>query len=625
MSFTAIKPASGFTPLSSSAPSQPQQSLSDRIMGGVAAFGKAIAPSAVDQFGSTIARFSNALDPNLSIQQKLQRAQYLPDVSLKQAIGSGLELGSLVSGIAAPAAATLPRAALQYGTIAGAGTAGSDLGTGASTGQTVKDTALSAGLGGATGAAFNLLGRALTKSAPAALSFTSGVPVDAIKQAGENPQIAKQGLDTTVEKVRNQAVGSLQGLYRDLGGEFKAGLEALPEEASPKMAGISTKLMTQAQDIANQFNVSTKAGIDGMAANFDKSAIVKGGEQGAVQKTLDTITKWNDFTPRGIQDLEARVGALRNFDSDGITRSSAIVGKIYDSINGVIKDTYPQLAALRSEFHTNKVVLDEISNVLSASKDSPVSIQSSITRLSNIFKTDREQYVNIIKQLGDRSGVDYLSLLAGTEFQKILPGFIRGVGGGSAVGVGASVLNPYLLLLAPLFSPRVAGVISRNAPAVANASKPIIRTAATQAIQKFAPALGRLLGGSPSPQKSTQSSQQSTTDFGHANPDGTMTLKGPFTGKDVTLDPAMGALSLERVGVKTLAKIASRIHPDDVALMRDITDYAAKSYKPTAEAATKLELDARRIWEHYFSDFHPAKTIRGIANDFGRVLDHVKQ
>ncbi|TQF41160.1 hypothetical protein UNPF46_08550 [Bradyrhizobium sp. UNPF46] len=281
-------------------------------------------------------------------------------------------------------------------------------------------------------------------------------------------------------------MGSLQSLYSDLGSEFEQGLKHVADNVpvSPKAQAIPTSLLTEAQKIASQFKVATKATKDGLMADFSKSAIVKGGEETAVQNTLDTLSSWNDFSAKGMQDLEARIGALRNFDTGGQTRSSAIVGKIYNTVNDAIKTHYPQLASLRSQYSTNRQALDEISNVLSATKDTPVSVQSSITRLSNIFKTDREQYVNIIKNLADRSGVDYLSLLAGTEFQKVLPGFIRGVGGGSAVSVGASVLNPYLLLLAPLFSPRVAGLIARNGPTVAKAAAPLVRAVATQAIPR---------------------------------------------------------------------------------------------------------------------------------------------
>src|SRR5262249_17845354 len=103
------------------------------------------------------------------------------------------------------------------------------------------------------------------------------------------------------------------------------------------------------------------------------------------------------------------------------------------------------------------------------------------------------EYLNAIKQLSQRSGVDYLSLLAGGEFQKVLPGFVRGLGGGGALSVSASFLNPYLLLLAPLFSPRAVGVITRNAPKAAKAVSPLVRSATTQAI----PALTRGLESRP--------------------------------------------------------------------------------------------------------------------------------
>lgn len=59
--------------------------------------------------------------------------------------------------------------------------------------------------------------------------------------------------------------------------------------------------------------------------------------------------------------------------------------------------------------------------------------------------------------------------------------------------------------------------------------------------------------------------------------------------------------------------------------MRDVTDYAAQSFKPEAKQANELELAARRIWERYIKNIVPPKTIKGIANDFGRLLDHVKQ
>lgn len=88
--------------------------------------------------------------------------------------------------------------------------------------------------------------------------------------------------------------------------------------------------------------------------------------------------------------------------------------------------------------------------------------------------------------------------------------------------------------------------------------------------------------------------------------------------------PGGAALGIEKAGAKVLSKIASRIHPEDAGVMRDITDLVAREYQPSVKEANRLELDARRLWEHYFPDFEAPKTLRGVSNAFGRVLDLVK-
>ncbi len=77
-------------------------------------------------------------------------------------------------------------------------------------------------------------------------------------------------------------------------------------------------------------------------------------------------------------------------------------------------------------------------------------------------------------------------MLAGTEFQRVLPGFVRGLGGGGALSVGAAVLNPFLLLLAPLFSPKAIGKVITNAPKLGKTIEPTkkIITGAVNQIQQ---------------------------------------------------------------------------------------------------------------------------------------------
>jgi hypothetical protein len=61
------------------------------------------------------------------------------------------------------------------------------------------------------------------------------------------------------------------------------------------------------------------------------------------------------------------------------------------------------------------------------------------------------------------------------------------------------------------------------------------------------------------------------------------------------------------------------IPQDDLNTMSDFTDYVAKSYKPSAKVAQKLELDASRIAERY--GIKIGKTNKSISNAFGKVLE----
>lgn len=442
--------------------------------------------------GDSIGSLSTALKFALQGKFSEARAALKPggsEASPLKVGGDALRAAVLPVSLAVAAPASATAAALQYGAFGAAQGAGDALADGKSLPEVGKEALFSGAIGAVTGGAFNLLGKGLSavasKTGPSALSFTSGVPKTAIQQAADNPALAKEGLGMSVNEVRTKAVSSLQTLHNTLGSEFKQGLTNVGTDLAPTAQKIPATLLSEAQDIARQFKITTSAGAKGLAADFSNSAIVKGGEETAVRKALETISTWSDFSPQGMQTLSERIGALRNFESGAQTQSSAVVGKIYHAVGDAIEKTYPDLAALRTNYATNRKVLDEIGNVLSADKTKPTSVQASVSRLDNLFKDNKDEYINIIRQLGERSGVDFLSLLAGGEFQKVLPGFVRGLGGGGAVGIGASVLNPYLLLLAPLFSPRAVGAITRNAKPAATAAAQITRAIATQTIPQI--------------------------------------------------------------------------------------------------------------------------------------------
>ena len=449
-----------------------------------------------EQFGADIAR------------AKAPEAEkgFVKYPKMKEVVGSAIQTGALL----APGAGVGANIAKKIGVGLGTGYAldvGSKLQEDKTLGEAIKP-----GVGTVVGGALPIAGVGLNlakKALPATLSFTSGVPQKAINKAIESPEAAKMGrTGMNVEEITAKSTDSLKKLYSNLSDDFSKGLEGITSKTGQTKSGviydekgflkgsnaIKDRLVRSTRDFAREFRISMKKGPEGMAVDFSKSPIVKGGEKTNIQEAMNTISSWNDWSAKGMQDLAERIGALRNFESGAKTESSAILGKMYHRLTasadkkGIIGEFYPELAQLRTKYSLNRGVLDDINDVLTKGKDNPKAVQGAVTRLSNVFKDDKETYINVVRELSDRSGVDILGLLAGTEFQKVLPNFVRGLGGGGALAVGSAVLNPWLMLLAPLFSPRAVGkgieMGVKSAP---------LRQALGETTKKIAPLVGSKL------------------------------------------------------------------------------------------------------------------------------------
>ena len=491
---------------------KPKKTLGQKAMGvaqGVTNFigAKGIA----DQFGADTAR---ARVP----QEQKGFVQY---PSQKEVLGSAVQTGSLLipGSLGAKAASKIG----GTGLAAGSARLGAKIGAGAATGygldvgaglQAGEENPYKPGPGTAIGGAipvagglFNLGKSAVKKAAPNVLEFTSGVPREAVRTAMERPAAAKLGrTDTNLEEIRNQSAQELKKLYTQLSQEFDTGLDDIVKTSKQGKDGAITEgeqvignsdatrkqLFEYTKRFGREFRLGFKKSADGTTVDFSKSPIIKGGEQGNVQEAINTIAGWKDFSARGMQDLAERVGALRKFESGAKTESSAILGKVYHKLTrDLIGKNYPELAALRTDYGKNRKTLDAINDVLKIDKTNPVAVQGSINRLKQVFQEDKETYLKLIKELSDRSGVDILGQLAGEQFQKYLPNFVRGLGGGAVVSVGASVVNPWLILLAPLFSPRTVGKVVEKA----SVGSPAFRATASVA-KKVAPLVGASTGTS---------------------------------------------------------------------------------------------------------------------------------
>ena len=69
-----------------------------------------------------------------------------------------------------------------------------------------------------------------------------------------------------------------------------------------------------------------------------------------------------------------------------------------------------------------------------------------------------------------------------------------------------------------------------------------------------------------------------------------------------------------------LTKLANKIHPEDLAELRDFVDYVGGDWKP--KNPHKVEADAVEILEHYGIEGY--KTLKGLANAVGKILDAAK-
>lgn len=309
----------------------------------------------------------------------------------------------------------------------------------------------------------------LKKAVAPTLAFTSGVKEGAIKEAQQAPDVIKTGMGMTAEDVRNKAVSTLDGLFKDMRGAFSKGLTDLQKNTPYRAEGRILNTIPQffkntLQDVKSgipsvfrDFSVAVEN--KGRTLNFDKlnSSVVKSSEQNNLQKALDTINRQTNFSPRGVQAVAARLEALTKYGENNET--SAIITKIKNSYDTAIEKHYPELGALRATYGKTAQHLDDIRNIVGSAFDDPTKIQTAVSKLQNIFNEDKEGYLNIIKDLANRSGVNFPALVASDQFKRVLPDFIRGIGGAGVLSASAKMLNPFMFLLLPLFSPRGVGAL----------------------------------------------------------------------------------------------------------------------------------------------------------------------
>lgn len=211
-----VKPTSGFDPtkygakLVQQAPTPipaiqaPPKSTADQIWEGIVGGATGITNAlglggAVDTIGTNLANIGNVLDPRTSLDQKIAVSKELPQTTLKQNVGAGLQVGATAAGIAAGQPESLAGSSALFGGLGAAQAGGGSL----AKGDDVKTAAQKAFVGGLTGAAVGAAGYGIQKGvdtlanvAPEKL-YNNAINVsNKIKAAGKSPSafLADEGV-----------------------------------------------------------------------------------------------------------------------------------------------------------------------------------------------------------------------------------------------------------------------------------------------------------------------------------------------------------------------------------------------------------------------------------------------
>lgn len=360
--------------------------------------------------------------------------------------------------------------------------------------QTITSTVL--------GGMFPIGGAVLTKALPLMGDISASILGNMI---GKEPQHIKLAFQNPIEvgkaitagaiplEIRQRAVSALKSFDAAVKETFAKGLDVLqgktPSHFAPGKYNASRQIMKN--DLQNSMTGMPQTFRDfkvsvldkGATLNFDKmnSSIVKSGERSNVEMAWDTIRNQTDFSPSGVQATASRLYALRRFGDNN--ESSALVNSMYSRYLSSIKTVYPELAKLRTEYGIQQDIINGVDEVIKSTKKDipdPTAVTGAVRKLSNLFNEDGEAYLNAIKLLEKKTGVNLLKDLAASEFINYVPASMGSRIAQAGLLTGGFVYNPWMLAVLPLFSPRFVGRLSttagRIAPAVQTASQYVAPT-----------------------------------------------------------------------------------------------------------------------------------------------------
>jgi hypothetical protein len=282
--------------------------------------------------------------------------------------------------------------------------------------------------------------------------------VEEMKRGGIAAQKAMRG-EITGEEIVGHAKEAL-GKVRDLrSAEYLKKFDTIKvnkSEFDSIRSGITTKL----DDLVNaeKFDLGVTIGKEGKPiVDFSKSTIVE--HQKVVERAIEDIVTWTDNTPRGLDTLKKRLQTYVD-QSGRNTPANSFVTQLRNDLSDGLKKAVPEYESMTKGYKEASDLIKDIESNLMLRKEGMsgrITADQTLRRLSSAFRENFEMRKDLLRALGNESGMDIPGEVAGYAATQWIP---RGMIGKSvAIGGGytLSLFNPALWPIIAASSPRVVG------------------------------------------------------------------------------------------------------------------------------------------------------------------------
>jgi hypothetical protein len=294
------------------------------------------------------------------------------------------------------------------------------------------------------------------------LGVTTGVGRTPIEQAiTSGEQNILKGTTTYAENLRNPqstdaldiAKQAVNNLKQNKSQQYRSGMVDLSQDKTVlDLAPIDEAISNAKKDFAEYKGVTHNAEI----------AKVLDGVQAKVSnwKNLDPA---EFHTPEGLDKLKQSIGQDLQKIPFNETDARKAVGQIYNATKDTINTQAPAYATIMKDYSQASDLINEIESGLSLkSRAGKINADTAMRKLQSVMRnnvnTNYGQRARLAEELVKAGGTELMPALAGQSMSAILP---RGLGGQLETygGGAAALMNPSVLLGAPLASPRAMGEV----------------------------------------------------------------------------------------------------------------------------------------------------------------------